>query len=394
VDRAWPPGVRFQVHNRLVQLDLLRFLAIVLVLGRHMSPCPSDVNVWLGGLTTIWQRGGWIGVDLFFVLSGFLVSGLLFREYKSHASVNIGRFLIRRAFKIYPGFWLLIAVTVVPQIAVEVPVPMRKLMGEGLLIQNYMGGLWNHTWSLAVEAHFYLLLAVLTACLLRSRRSDRDDPFAPIPLTVLAVAFICIGLRTTNAVLPFSTFTHLFATHIRVDGLFFGVLLSYGWHFKGLATNTWLARRSACLFAVGVILLSPAFLFELEHTTWIPVAGLTVFYLGSGALLLAMLYMRVPDSSVVRCLATVGTFSYSIYLWHMPVQLWLIPIIEAIIGVPLHWYAYAAVYLVGALLLGIEAGRLIEYPVLRVRDRLYPADAARGSLTTKEPKDVLAAAAA
>jgi peptidoglycan/LPS O-acetylase OafA/YrhL len=358
-----------------------------------MVPCPSEINVWLGGLTAIWRRGGWIGVDLFFVLSGFLVSGLLFQEYKSRSSVNISRFLIRRGFKIYPGFWVLIAVTAVPRIAAGAPLEIHQLISEGLFIQSYVEGLWEHTWSLAVEEHFYLLLALMTACLLRSRRSDRDDPFAPIPLTFLAVAFICIGFRTRNAVLPFSMLTHVFPTHIRVDGLFFGVLLSYCWHFKGLATNEWLARRSAWLFGAGVILLLPAFMFEHERTPWIPVAGLTVFYLGSGALLLAMLYTPMPDSRAVQCLATVGTFSYSIYLWHLPVQIWLIPMIEGAIGAPLHWYAYAAVYLVGAMLLGIEAGRLIEYPALRIRDRLYPAEVPRCGLTTKQPKDALPALA-
>src|SRR5204863_7752623 len=106
------PGVRGSEHARLVQLDLLRCLAIVLVLGRHMVPCPSHTNAWLGRLTSIWQRGGWIGVDLFFVLSGFLVSGLLFREYQRHGSVDVVRFLIRRGFKIYPGFWVLLGATV------------------------------------------------------------------------------------------------------------------------------------------------------------------------------------------------------------------------------------------------------------------------------------------
>src|SRR5204862_6174289 len=169
------------VNRRLVQLDLLRCLAIVLVLGRHMVPCPSNTNAWLGRLTTIWQRGGWIGVDLFFVLSGFLVSGLLFREYQRHGSVNVSRFLVRRGFKIYPGFWVLLAVTVAFRIAVGAPVPQRQLMGEGLFVQNYMGGLWNNTWSLAVEEHFYLLLALITACLVRQRRSARTHPFACFP---------------------------------------------------------------------------------------------------------------------------------------------------------------------------------------------------------------------
>ena len=68
--------------NRLVALDVLRAVAILLVLGRHMLPCPPETSVWANKLTNIWINGGWIGVDLFFVLSGFLVSGLLFQEYQ------------------------------------------------------------------------------------------------------------------------------------------------------------------------------------------------------------------------------------------------------------------------------------------------------------------------
>ena len=156
--------------------------------------------------------------------------------------------------------------------------------------------------------------------------------------------------------------------------LFFGVILSYCWHFRGLATNTRIARQAPWLFVAGGIMLLPAFLFDLEHTPWLHVSGLTVIYLGSGTLLLAMLYTRMPDSRAIRGLATIGTFSYSIYLWHMPVQQWLIPIIEGVIDVRLHWYAYAAVYLVGSMVVGIEACRVIEYPMLRVRDRLYPVE--------------------
>jgi len=82
--------------NRLKQIDLLRALAVFLVLGRHLRPCPADINPVLRHITAVWKRGGWVGVDLFFVLSGFLVSGLLFREYEKYHKLHIGRFLIRR----------------------------------------------------------------------------------------------------------------------------------------------------------------------------------------------------------------------------------------------------------------------------------------------------------
>jgi len=84
--------------KRLSQIDFLRGIALILVLFRHH---------WVG--IDALQHIGWIGVDLFFVLSGFLVSGLLFAEYKRFGSIKPLRFLVRRGFKIYPLFYLSMA---------------------------------------------------------------------------------------------------------------------------------------------------------------------------------------------------------------------------------------------------------------------------------------------
>ncbi len=81
-------------------LDVLRAVAVLLVFSRHST----------GALLV--SHLGWVGVDLFFVLSGFLVSGLLFREYQQDGQLLPGRFLIRRGFKIYPQFYLLVVVTI------------------------------------------------------------------------------------------------------------------------------------------------------------------------------------------------------------------------------------------------------------------------------------------
>ena len=95
-------------RGRIVALDLLRLLAILMVFGRHMG-MPPKTQTWM--LT--WQRGGWVGVDLFFVLSGFLVAGLLFAQFQAEQKLSIGRFFVRRGCKINPPFFVLIAVTVV-----------------------------------------------------------------------------------------------------------------------------------------------------------------------------------------------------------------------------------------------------------------------------------------
>src|SRR5262245_40410993 len=81
--------------------DLLRALAVLLVLGHHLWPAPADGSVPGRVLFDLWHRGGWVGVDLFFVLSGFLVSGLLFAEYARSGRISPWRFYVRRGFKIY-----------------------------------------------------------------------------------------------------------------------------------------------------------------------------------------------------------------------------------------------------------------------------------------------------
>ncbi|MGV3632340.1 MAG: acyltransferase family protein [Bacteroidota bacterium] len=80
-------------------LDVLRAIAVILVLARH-----SNLNFWL-------TKFGWLGVDLFFVLSGFLVAGLLFAEYKKHGAIDLKRFLVKRAFKILPPFYVFLGIS-------------------------------------------------------------------------------------------------------------------------------------------------------------------------------------------------------------------------------------------------------------------------------------------
>ena len=85
---------------------------------------------------------GWIGVDLFFVLSGFLVSGLLFREHRARGRLGLGRFWARRGFKIYPGFYVLLMVTWAASAgARRAPDGATRLLHEAIYVQTYLGGL-------------------------------------------------------------------------------------------------------------------------------------------------------------------------------------------------------------------------------------------------------------
>jgi peptidoglycan/LPS O-acetylase OafA/YrhL len=231
---------------RNVGLDLLRILAVLLVIGRHL-PVSGHSSEFL----QTWMRGGWVGVDLFFVLSGFLVSSLIFREYLRDGAFDAKRFLVRRAFKIYPAFWLLLLTTLVARRLGGESISLRGLCGEVFFVQNYLGGLWAHTWSLAVEEHFYIGLSVLVVGLLRTARRE---PFRVIPQVFAVIAVSCLSLRLlTLALSPqFTPRAYLFGTHVRIDSLMFGVLLSYFPGTDRACSNGCHGWRRSCAAGAGV----------------------------------------------------------------------------------------------------------------------------------------------
>ncbi|MGA2230896.1 MAG: acyltransferase family protein, partial [Tepidisphaeraceae bacterium] len=93
--------------GRMVQLDVLRGVAILLVMGRHFAVSPTQAG-WLSFPAGVWYVFGWTGVDLFFVLSGFLVGGLLLGELRKYGRLDVFRFIIRRIFKIWPAYYVLV----------------------------------------------------------------------------------------------------------------------------------------------------------------------------------------------------------------------------------------------------------------------------------------------
>jgi len=203
------------VNSRNQSLDVLRGIAILLVLGRHFNYFP------------LWRQAGWIGVDLFFVLSGFLISGLLFQEYKNTGKLDVRRFILRRGLKIWPSYYLLILATMLFYVfiarASEHPFPKHEVAVSALFIGNYFGAdgfnFLAHTWSLAVEEHFYLLLPLLLLMLIRLRA------LRLIPWLFTLLAMGCLALRFWIPQTPFA-----WATHLRMDGLFAGVALGYLYH--------------------------------------------------------------------------------------------------------------------------------------------------------------------
>lgn len=356
------------------RLDILRCVAILLVLSAH------------AGISYLTIRVGWVGVDLFFVLSGFLISGLLYSEYKRRQEISFRRFFLRRGLKIYPAFYVLIVATFAAQHLLwhGAPSPLRNFLNEVIFIQNYRYGVWGHTWSLAVEEHFYIGLAVLLLVLARFS-SDRANPFRSVPWIFAGVATVCLALRALTIWLipPAANLTaHVTnPTHARIDALFFGVFLGYLYYFQPEATQKVLspALNRLLIGILSAILLSTCYFFDRDSHFLLSV-GLTLLYLGFGGLLVLSLEVRnllkgrvarVAEQLGTGC-AFLGKHSYSIYLWHTPLIV-AFPVFERkVLHRELPFAALVAIYVVGSCALGIFFANLIEFPVLRFRDRFFP----------------------
>ncbi len=344
------------MHGRLLSIDVLRLVACLLVLGRH-----ADWPEFAGPLAApfaAWYTGGWAGVDLFFVLSGYLIGGLLFNELKSKGSLNVVRFLIRRGWKIYPAFYVMIGFTVLfTQVHRLAPFSWYDTLSELFFLQNYAGHLSLQTWSLAVEEHFYLLLPVL---LLTIRKR-----LHLLPWIVALAAVLCLGVRMAIG-LPGA---HIY-THARIDSLLFGVLLAYWSCYYSTRFFSVAQRYRGWLAAGGVALMAPAFYFDYETTPWLTTIGMTMLYVGPGMILTAAVAREWPASPVITFLARLGSYSYSIYLWHAVVLMWGVPLIEQLLGVEFNKWFATGLFMVGSLALGVLMGRMIEEPCLRLRNRL------------------------
>ena len=354
--------IRPQQHK--ISLDLLRALAILLVLGRH-----SFAN-------GLWHWIGWSGVDLFFVLSGFLVSGLIFQEVKTQGDVRLGRFLVRRALKIYPSFYVFLLVSVLAAWMTDRNYETSQLLSEIFYLQSYFDGLWMHTWSLAVEEHFYLVFALVVAFWQRQGLPIHVGVtlkwLIGLPLVLIALRYgYCWPHR---AELRFD-FT---ATHLRADGIWLGVILSFSYHFGSL--QQWIDLRKGAFLLSIVIAVAMLLLFQAGSFVMNTV-GILVVALGYGGLLCLGLGMEnrlgtiMRDggwgAQVLRILASLGRHSYSIYLWHLLVDNLLMKAgMYATLGWEYGGTAAGLITIVFAILLGITMGTLIELPVLRWRNRI------------------------
>ena len=334
-------------------LDGLRGVAILLVILSHAHAPLFD--------------GAFYGVDLFFVLSGFLITSLLLQELRGSGRLDYWRFYRRRLWRLMPALALFLAAYCVfapllwPQEAADVYsdalVSLLYLADYGIAFFDSPDALL-HMWSLSVEEHFYLLWPPLLVLL--ARHSRPGGLWRPVlGLAVLAWAWRVFWVARGQ---PFYEVFFRFDT--RATGLLMGSLLAAlvlerpAWFQRlqrGLAHGMWLV--------LAVPLLMAQSWDDMNALAW----GMTVVECAAMLVLVAALRRRgaVYEALSAPALVRLGQLSYGIYLWHYPVVRWL--------RADLPWPAVAALGLAVSLGLAALSYHTVERWALRRRDAARPA---------------------
>jgi peptidoglycan/LPS O-acetylase OafA/YrhL len=311
---------------------------------------------------------GWIGVDLFFVLSGFLVSGLLFKEYIKFGNIKAGRFLIRRGLKIYPIYYLFYIVYLIPMF-LNHSFSRVGILADLLFIQNYVSGLgyaFSASWSLAVEEHFYFALAIFLWLALKNKWlelkvENNNSGLSSFEKVILLIMSICFTLRL-------------------ISNLYFHDDIRNLYYFRIEKLTTFFNKYKLQLFAIAVLGLLWTPFIDPMPSFFAKTIGFSLLYISFGILLISFLLVeninqnlnKIFTQPLVATISRIGYCSYSIYIIH----LFIIRQIERYQAThPIIFKAY--IYFAVSFTLSIIAGMLMTYVIeryfLKMRDKYFPS---------------------
>ena len=339
--------------RRLSGLDTLRALAIVMVVLHHYTLFVSRSDATFGWFGEI----GWVGVDLFFALSGYLIGNQIFAAMRSEGGFSLTRFYARRFLRTLPAFYFVVALYAFwPwfRMGLDMP-PVWQFLTFVQNINLTPGTAFSHAWSLCIEEQFYVVLPALAIFIASLRGSLRWAWFA------VALAF---------------------ATGMAVRATMWQELVN-GSAQPGLNYYKYIYYSTFCRFDELVAGVALALLKNYHQEAWrrITTNGNAMLALGFALLILAAL----SDRSVLRDTRVPGAgplalWAYAIYLTHKQIGM--------LARAPLAELGYAPDSLVAigvimalSLLFGWLLYKLVEMPFMALRDRYVPTNSARPRLT-------------
>lgn len=354
-------------HQRLGGLDGLRAIAVGLVLVYHLFPP--------------FMPGGFLGVDVFFTISGFLIATLLMREHDANGRISLVDFWRRRARRLLPALALVVAVTTSASFIIggDLLYHIRQqVVGAMLFVSNWVfisfgtdyfaqdtPELLRNTWSLAIEEQFYLLLPLFLIVLLRKRRRALVVAVFTLLGTASALLMARYSLTSVDATrIYFGSDSHVF-------GLLLGVAVaallyrSPNTEAKALTGVAAALNTLIALAGLGTFLWLSFTLVEASNASF--EGG---FQLATLAALTTVAAVTRPGAPLARALdirplAYIGERSYGIYLWHWPLLLLVRQALGPAAGLATPTWAIGLITLALTLIASDFSFRYVETPIRR-----------------------------
>jgi len=359
----------------LPSIDSLRALAVLAVIIYHV-----DVN---------YLPGGFLGVDLFFVLSGYLISSLIIKEYRKTGSLNLYNFYIRRARRLLPAVYFMITVGLVVMVLFN-EVLLRKSHLDAIFGYIYSSNWWyifhkldyfdsfgaqspfKHLWSLAIEEQFYMIFPLLFLLVNRKKKSKDGTYKLNKNFLYVVLGLILVSLIAHILLFDINNISRIyFGTDTRAFSLLVGVVGAILYPMERLHAKVTPQQNMlySVVSLVSIAILITVMIYTSEYNT--------LLYRG-GFLLVAILGLIVIISSgkqhtlMSRLLSFkpvvfIGKISYSLYLWHFPVLVLTTPVSE--IGNPNIFFVILRIVLTFAV--AIVSYVFVETPIRKLGFKNY-----------------------
>ena len=354
----------------LPSIDSLRALAVLAVIIYHV-----DVN---------YLPGGFLGVDLFFVLSGYLISSLIIKEFRKTGTVNLYNFYIRRARRLLPAVYFMITVGLVVMVLFN-EVLLRKSHLDAIFGYIYSSNWWyifhkldyfdsfgaqspfKHLWSLAIEEQFYMIFPLLFL-LVNGKKKSKDGTYKLNKnFLYVVLGLILVSLIAHILLFDINNISRIyFGTDTRAFSLLVGVVGAILYPMERLHSKVTPQQNMiySILSLVSIAGLITVMIYTSEYNTWL--------YRG-GFLLVAILGLIVIISSgkqhtlmskllSFKPIVFIGKISYSLYLWHFPVLVLTTPVSE--IGNPNIFFVILRIIL--TFVLAIMSYVFVETPIRKL----------------------------
>jgi peptidoglycan/LPS O-acetylase OafA/YrhL len=362
-------------ERKLFGLDHLRALAITMVCFYHAQMGIFGHPEWLQDAA----KFGWAGVDLFFVLSGYLISSQLFSQIKQGKTISLKEFFLKRSLRILPAFCVVVAIYYFVPFFHERE-SLSPLWRFFTFTQNFgldikQHGTFSHSWSLCVEEHFYFFLPILLLCLQSTKLLKKAIWLIPA-LFIFGIFirsyswnhFYLPHIDERNGWVPWYKFIY-YPTYNRLDGLLTGITIALLHQFLPTFWNK-ITRYGNVFLVVSLMLLTGAyFICYEEHSYAATLFGFPLIALGFGCLVIGALspkcFLYRWNS---RITTKIATLSFALYLTHKGV----IHVTQKLLDqwIDREGHVMLLICIATCLLAAWVLNLIVEKPFMRLRDRI------------------------